>query len=205
MRAATAIAAACACVAVIAGALTLLRAPAAPSLTVAVMSSAASPGGAPGASGGAPDAGDIYVGPEIGSVAKVEWPELVGRAVEDAVAAIEAERPDLLMVRPTKEVRRRRSWRAGSGRRRGAARRGVARYDVGWGVLGKAAGMWDAWPRWCEDCGRGCGRLTDASACPAAPHAQSQGSIVSMDFAVRRVRVYYDPGTNKVTQVPRVG
>ena len=50
---------------------------------------------------GAPE--DIYSGPPIGSVAKDEWPELVGLDVDDAVARIEGERPDLLMVRPTKE------------------------------------------------------------------------------------------------------
>lgn len=52
-----------------------------------------------------PVGADIYTGPAIGSVAKVEWPELVNVNVDDAVVAIEQERPDLLMVNPTKEVR----------------------------------------------------------------------------------------------------
>jgi hypothetical protein len=52
--------------------------------------------------GGAPEEG--YTGPPIGSVAKAEWPELLGADVDAAVAAIEAERPDLLLVQPTREA-----------------------------------------------------------------------------------------------------
>lgn len=72
--------------------------------------------------------------PVVGSVAKVEWPELVGADADAAVAAIELERPDMLLVRAT-------------------------------------------------------------------PH----DSIVSMDYAVRRVRVFFDPATRRVVRAPRVG
>jgi hypothetical protein len=48
-----------------------------------------------------------YVGPAIGSVAKKAWPECVGMGVDDAVAVIEADRPDMLLVQPTREVRQR--------------------------------------------------------------------------------------------------
>jgi len=77
---------------------------------------------------------DIYAEPAVGSVAKVEWPELVGADVDAAVAAIERERPDLLLVRPT-----------------------------------------------------------------------AHDSIVSMDYAVRRVRVFFDPATRRVVRPPHVG
>ncbi len=76
----------------------------------------------------------MHAEPAVGSVAKVEWPELVGADVDAAVAAVERERPDLLLVRAT-------------------------------------------------------------------PH----DSIVSMDYAVRRVRVYFDPATRRVVRAPRVG
>lgn len=46
-----------------------------------------------------------YVGPAIGSRAKTAWPELLGADVDAAVAAVEAERPDMLMVTPTPEGR----------------------------------------------------------------------------------------------------
>ena len=35
--------------------------------------------------------------------------------------------------------------------------------------------------------------------------ATKEGNIVSADFAVRRVRVWYDPATRLVTRSPRVG
>lgn len=34
---------------------------------------------------------------------------------------------------------------------------------------------------------------------------QPQGAIVSMDFAIRRVRVWYHPDTRLVTRPPRIG
>jgi hypothetical protein len=39
----------------------------------------------------------------IGVEAKTSWPELLGMPVNEAVAAIELERPDMLMVVPTPE------------------------------------------------------------------------------------------------------
>jgi hypothetical protein len=44
-----------------------------------------------------------YRGPALGSRAKKEWPELVGLDVDAAASVVEAERPDMLMVQPTRE------------------------------------------------------------------------------------------------------
>lgn len=45
----------------------------------------------------------VYRGPPIGSKAMKTWPDLLGKAVDDAVAKIEEDRPDVLMVVPCKE------------------------------------------------------------------------------------------------------
>jgi hypothetical protein len=41
----------------------------------------------------------------IGAAAKTSWPELLGVHVDEAIAIIERERPDMLMVTPTPEGR----------------------------------------------------------------------------------------------------
>lgn len=80
-------------------------------------------------------AGATLGGVVIGAVAKRSWPEAIGMDVDAAVALIEAERPDLLLVQPTRE-----------------------------------------------------------------------GAIVALDVvAARRVRVWYDVGSRRVTREPTIG
>jgi hypothetical protein len=101
--------------------------------------------------------------------------------VDVAVAKIEAERPDLLMVHGTEDVSERR-------------RRGRVRVEAGRAHMQSRRAL----------------SLVTADAHPARallpPHRPPlQGSIVSADYAVRRVRVWFDPATRKVSQPPRVG